>query len=114
MTKFKVGDLVSIEFPFSDLQARKRRPGLVLAAGDLDLVVARITTHPPRDPADVSLTEWAQVGFPCPSTVRLTKLATIDSRLVHHTIGRLRPADRRAVAQAWEGLAAAVAAQLRG
>jgi hypothetical protein len=29
MTECKVGDIVSVEFPFSDLQGQKRRPGLV-------------------------------------------------------------------------------------
>ena len=43
MTAFKVGDVVSVEFPFSDLQTHKRRPGLVLVSGDVDLLVARIT-----------------------------------------------------------------------
>lgn len=32
MAKYKVGDVVSIEFPFSDLQGQKRRPGLVLVS----------------------------------------------------------------------------------
>jgi hypothetical protein len=40
MTAFKVGDVVSVEFPFSDLPTHKRRPGLVLASGDVDLLVA--------------------------------------------------------------------------
>jgi hypothetical protein len=62
MTPFNAGDVVSVEFPFSDLQTLKRRPGLVLADGEMDLLVARA------------------------STIRLTKLATIDQRLVHHKI----------------------------
>ena len=82
MTKYKVGDVVSVEFPFSDLQGQKRRPGLVLIAGDVDLLVARVTTRTPRDDSDVSLNHWSNVGLPRPSTIRLTKLATIDERLV--------------------------------
>ena len=52
MTAFRVGDVVSVEFPFSDLQTHKRRPGLVLVGGEVDLLVARITTHPPREASD--------------------------------------------------------------
>jgi mRNA interferase MazF len=113
MIKFRVGDIVSVEFPFSDLQTHKRRPGLVLVSGDVDLLVARVTTHPPRDPSDVTLNHWVEIGLPRASTVRLTKLATIDRRLVHHTIGRLHPEDGRTVAQAWQQLTANVVAELR-
>ena len=49
MTEFKAGDVVSVEFPFSDLGTYKRRPGLVLVSGDADLLMARLTTHAPRD-----------------------------------------------------------------
>ena len=113
MTKYKVGDVVSVEFPFSDLQGQKRRPGLVLAADDHDVLLARLTTHPPRDSSDVALQHWAAIGLPRASTVRLTKLATVDGRLVHHKIGRLHPDDCSAVAQAWQHVAAAVSAGLR-
>ncbi len=32
MTTYRVGDIVSVNFPFADLQVQKRRPGLVLKA----------------------------------------------------------------------------------
>jgi mRNA interferase MazF len=113
MIKFRVGDIVSVEFPFSDLQTHKRRPGLVLLSSDVDLLVARVTTHPPRDPSDVPLNHWAEIGLPRASTIRLTKLATIDQRLVHHNIGRLHSEDSRTVAQAWQQLTASVVTELR-
>ena len=112
MTECKVGDIVSIEFPFSDLQGQKRRPGLVLAADENDVLLARLTTHPSRDPSDVTLVHWVESGLPKPSTIRLAKLATIDRRLVHHRIGRLPLDDGRAVAQAWQQWAASVSAEL--
>ncbi len=84
MTPFKIGDIVAVEFPFSDLQTYKRRPGLVLVAGQIDLLLARLTTHPPRDSSDVPLKLWSEIGLPRASTVRLTKLVTIDYRLIHH------------------------------
>lgn len=112
MTTFRVGDIVSVEFPFSDLHNQKRRPGLVLITGDVDFVVARVTTHPPRDPSDIALTHWAEIGLPRASTVRLTKLATIDQRLVHHPIGHLHSEDSQAIAQAWQQLATILATTL--
>jgi len=113
MTRYKVGDVVSVEFPFSNLQGQKRRPGLVLAADDHDVLLARLTTHPPRDPSDVALQHWVAIGLPRASTVRLTKLATVDARLVHHKIGHLQPDDCTAVGQAWQQVAANVVAELR-
>jgi mRNA interferase MazF len=113
MTKYKVGDIVSVEFPFSDFQGQKRRPGLVLISSDMDLLVARVTTHPPRDSFDVLLNHWAEIGLPRASTVRLAKLATIDVRLVHHAIGHLLPADAEAVAISWQKLADNVIAGLQ-
>lgn len=101
-----------MEFPFSDLQTFKRRPGLVLVGGEMDLLVARITTHPPRDPSDIAMQRWSEIGLPRASTIRLTKLATIDQRLVHHQIGRLHPDDGRAVLQAWQQRMTSLAAEL--
>jgi mRNA interferase MazF len=112
MTPFKGGDIVLVEFPFSNFQAFKRRPGLVLVTEEMDLLVARITTHPPREASDVPLKFWAEIGLPRASTVRLTKLITIDLRLIHRKIGRLRPDDGRSIAQAWQQMANASMAEL--
>ncbi len=58
MTASKVGEVVSVEFPFTDMQGPKRRPGIVLAGDASDFLLARITTHEPRDPFDVRLEDW--------------------------------------------------------
>ena len=100
MTVFEVGDIVTVEFPYSDLEGRKRRPGLVLAIDQSDALLARITTRPPREPGGVLLENWSDVGLPKPSTVRLTKLATVDKRLILRRVGRLDSADRAAVLRA--------------
>lgn len=112
MTAFRVGEVVSIEFPFTDMQGRKRRPGVVLAFDSNDLLLARVTTHEPRDRFDVSITQWATVGLPKPSTVRLLKLVSIDSRLVHHSIGVLSQPDRVALARSMERLGGDITARL--
>jgi hypothetical protein len=90
MIPFKAGDIVPVEFPFSDFQTYKRRPGLVLAGGEMDLPVARLTTYPPREPSDIAMKCWSETGLPRASTIRLAKLATIVHWLLHHKIGRCR------------------------
>ena len=113
MTAFRVGEVVVVEFPFTDMQGRKRRPGVVLAIDSSDLLLARITTHEPRDPFDVPLQEWAAIGLPKPSTARLVKLISIDARLVHHSIGVLSQTDRTKLAQSIERLGVDIAGNLR-
>ncbi len=109
---YKVGDIVSIEFPFSDIQKNKRRPGVVLLHDESDLLIARLTTHPPRDEFDLSLNHWIESGLPRASTVRLTKLATIDHRLVHHRIGRLQDEDAAALANIWQRMSEGIVTEL--
>ena len=113
MTAFRVGEVVSVEFLFTDMQGRKRRPGLVLAVDVNDLLLSRITTHEPRDEFDVRLDDWAAIGLPRPSTARLLKLVSIDARLVHHSIGVLSEIDRTAIALGVERLGTVVADHLR-
>ncbi len=113
MTAFRVGDVVSVEFPFSDLQTRKRRPGLILVCEIDDLLLARVTTHSPRGALDLALAHWEEAGLPCASTIRLTKLATIDRRLVHHRIGHLHAHDAQSLAGAMQQFAAQIGNQLR-
>jgi mRNA interferase MazF len=111
-TSFKIGDIVSVQFPYSDLQGSKRRPGLVLHVDEKDVLLARITTRPPTVPTDVSLTRWTESGLPRASTVRLTKLASIDQGLIHRPVGRLHPADAAAVMQAMEKWVRSLSAKL--
>lgn len=113
MTGFRAGEVVSVEFPFTDMQGRKRRPGVVLAVDVNDVLLARVTTHEPRDTFDVPLTGWAAVGLPRPSTVRLLKIVSIDAKLVHHSIGVLSEADRTSLAQSVEKLGLEIAGCLR-
>ena len=112
MIPFKVGDVLSVEFPFSDFQTSKRRPGLVLVSGEMDLLLARLTTHPPRESSDVVMKRWAEIGLPRASIIRLTKLVTIDHRLIHHKIGHLHIDDGEVVIQAWRQMTDELAAEL--
>lgn len=99
MTTYRPGEVVLVAFPFAGSTATKRRPALVvLASGDADLVLARITTRQYRTEHDVVIGGWQEAGLAAPSVVRLHKLATIEWELVEHRLGQLKPADRRQVA----------------
>lgn len=96
---FEAGDVVVVPFPFTDQNATKRRPALVLSQastfnqGAGHIVVAMITSkgHDPW-PLDTPLRDWAAAGLTSPSLVRF-KLFTLDERLIIRKAGRLSAGD---------------------
>jgi mRNA interferase MazF len=99
---FKPFDVLVVPFPFTDSAAVKRRPALVLSAGQFQdrsghLVLAMITSRENRGwPLDVELADLRTTGLPHASVVRM-KLFTLDERFVLRRAGRLGEADRAAV-----------------
>lgn len=89
-----------LPFPFRDQVAAKVRPALVVSGSAYnasgDLIVAAITTHPPRVPSDHALAGWKRARLVGPSTVRM-QLATLASRRVLYRPGRISRGDLRAV-----------------
>ncbi len=103
MEAFDPFDIVVVPFPFTDRQAAKRRPALVLSGeafhvGSGHLILAMITTATHSSwPGDVALADWRPAGLPCPSVVR-AKIFTLDARFVLRRAGALTRADQRRVA----------------
>ena len=99
---FKAFDVVVIPFPFTDRDASKRRPALVISNALFNqqhdqLVLAMITTTSDNVwPSDVSLTHWQEVGLKVACHFRL-KLFTLDQNLVLKTLGRLSSQDAKSV-----------------
>ncbi len=101
--------VVRVPFPFTDRNATKNRPALVLSDAAIfntpagHSVMAMITSqgNPPW-PLDCPIADLQAAGLPAPSLVRF-KLFTLDHRLVRGELGRLTPTDaanvRTAVAQ---------------
>ena len=76
------GDIILIPFPFTDLSGNKKRPALVLVSGDIDIIVAFISTQIKwKENTDVLLNPSNENGLKKDSLVRLSKLATIDKYL---------------------------------
>lgn len=102
--------VVRVPFPFTDRDAAKNRPALVLSdAGVFNdhighSVLAMITSsaNPPW-PLDCLIHDLGTAGLPAPSKVRF-KLFTLDHRLVRGTLGRLSIADADRVSQGLETL----------
>lgn len=101
--------VVRVPFPFTDREATKNRPALVLSdrsafnapAGHSVMAMITSAANPPW-PLDCAITDLQSAGLPAPSKVRF-KLFTLDHRLVRGQLGHLSPADE---ARVLEGLVA--------
>src|SRR5262249_19818048 len=92
---FAAGQVVIVQFPFSDLTASKLRPAVVLAdAGRGDWVLCQITSQPYGDPRAIEIdnTDFARGGLRLTSYTRPAKLFTAHASLVAGQTGDLKPA----------------------
>lgn len=101
------GDVVLVNFPFTDLSGAKLRPALIVArpSGE-DYVLAFLSSQVGGgdssaehvlDPTDQ---EFGVTGLKSASLIRLNKLATLHRNLVQRRIGRIGPQTEHAVARA--------------
>ena len=96
---FERFDVVRVPFPFTDRQATKNRPALVVSDGAAfngpagHSVLAMITTSSlPAWPLDCAIGDLAACGLPAASVVRW-KLFTLDHQLIRGVLGRLAEPD---------------------
>jgi len=95
------GEIWLADIPFTDGSASKIRPVLVLWLDAADVVVAAITSAPPRSASDVILADWQSEGLRVPSTVRLSRLDCLEQILLRRKLGSLSADDARKVKEVW-------------
>jgi mRNA interferase MazF len=109
MAIFEVWDIVKVPFPYTDRPVRQRRPGLVIAADEMEAAhgliwLIMITSADNRGrPDDVRISDLHAAGLPAPSVVRPAKIATVDAREAQR-LGTLPIADREAVGSRLHGI----------
>lgn len=93
-------DIVKIPFPFTDQQANKNRPALIISSAKLfnsgihHSVMAMITSAKHSAwPLDTPINDLDCTGLPVASLIRL-KLFTLDHRLIISTLGHLSDQDK--------------------
>lgn len=93
MEEFVRGDVVVIEFPYSDLKNVKRRPVLILKVpkGD-DVIVAQITGESYENSVEIPLNkeDFKQGSLKRESYIRIDKIASIEKYLVKYKAGSLK------------------------
>jgi len=82
------GEIILVEFPFTDQTGKKLRPALVLAEKNKDVLTAFITTNIKKtDELDLFLKADDKNKLNRDSILRLFRLAKIEKNLVIGTIG---------------------------
>jgi mRNA-degrading endonuclease toxin of MazEF toxin-antitoxin module len=102
---YKKWDIVLVPFPFTDLSAVKKRPGLIISPneynGEQDVVIVFVTSKLTTRfrMGDYKIKEWGKSNLPKPSMIRM-KFATIDKSIIIKTLGRLQQKDSKEFGQA--------------
>jgi mRNA interferase MazF len=88
------GDVVVIDFPFSNLKNVKRRPVLILKIpkGE-DIIVLQITGDSYEALLEVPIKkeDFKQGGLKRDSYARIDKIASIEKFLIEYKVGTLKP-----------------------
>jgi mRNA interferase MazF len=95
------GEIWLAEIPFTDGAASKIRPVLILWLDGRDVVVAAVTSAPPRSATDLSLQDWSKEGLRVPSTVRLSRLDCLEQIALMRRLGTLSQTDSATVQVVW-------------
>jgi mRNA interferase MazF len=105
----KRGDVILVDFPFSDATGSKVRPALIVQADELnqrldDTILALITSSRSRFtgsatqlPIDISTPDGRESGLRLASVVQCENLATVDKSFAIHVIGHLSDALMRQI-----------------
>ena len=105
LESYRFGEILLLDFPYTDGLGEGRRPALVLLdTGDADVVISRVTSQPARDQHDIEVNDLGPAGLRLQSIVRLHKLATLQKRLVQRRLGSLSEVDRNRVRQALDSM----------
>lgn len=106
MATYDRGRMVVVQVPFSDGSGFKARPALVVSSkafhrGLPDLIICPVSSQPRYisrpGPGDYPLRNWKRAGLRHASTVRISKLLSIDKRLIQRALKPISPEDLRNV-----------------
>jgi len=93
MERFVAGEVVVLEFPFSDLMSFKRRPALIIKIpkGE-DLIICQITATSQEKSLEIPIfnKDFSRGGLKKNSFVRIDKITTIKNTRIKYKIGSLK------------------------
>ena len=92
MGQLTAGEVIAVNFPFSNLRESKLRPALVLAKVEFDnVILCQVTSRSYSSSSAIRLekTDFAEGQLPLISYARPDKLFTADPSIITATVGRL-------------------------
>lgn len=98
MTKYKRGDIVLVDFGFSEGTGSKKRPTLIISSdnyhnGRQEVIIEAITGNIKRALfGDTKIDKWKEAGLLCPSLVTGI-IRTIKDSMIVHKLGVLLEQD---------------------
>lgn len=99
-TNYNFGDVVLVAFPFTNLQATKKRPAVIISHQTYqqtrpDVILMAITSQvwQPLATGEAILHNWQAAGLAKPSAFK-PLIATLEQNQIVKVMGRLSDADR--------------------
>jgi len=95
MPTYKPGDIVLVNFPFTDLQSLKVRPALVLSIKGDDVIILGIFSKVPDDlheswiKIDEKSSDFLKTGLKKTSIIKTEKITVIHKSLIRKQLGHL-------------------------
>jgi mRNA interferase MazF len=87
------GDIVVLPFPFADLTETKRRPAMIVARADANVVIlCQVTSQIVNDPdaIQLDLSDFESGSLKKRSYVRPTRIFSADERVIFYQAGHLK------------------------
>ena len=84
---YSKGDIVIINFPFSDLVNAKKRPMIVLAERGEDIIGCAVTSSPESD--GISIDSFESGGLPLKSKIKYWQIHTFLKALIVRKIAKI-------------------------
>ncbi|MFH1050755.1 MAG: type II toxin-antitoxin system PemK/MazF family toxin [bacterium] len=92
MEKFIKGNVVIINYPFSDFSSQKKRPALIVATPKgQDIILCQITSQKHYDSYSINLDsdDFSKGSLHQKSFIRPNKIISIDKSIVSYIIGSI-------------------------
>ncbi len=105
-TTYRRGRVVVVSVTFGDQAGAKLRPAIVVSPESFhrklrDVIICPVSSQPryfaKPGPGDRPLAKWKAAGLRHPSTVRISKIVTVEKSLIRRPLGSLVAEDLHSV-----------------